>query len=186
MKISLPLHHVCDYRNTNRKTRFVEVCPIVSLCTIRAIRDDKFTIKAYHGGSVPNSYRYAAVTDGAVCISHVSHGTNTLHTCIWLDELPANKVTLRGVGELFGYGDLFDNRITNPTRLAIVKEDAYRHFKESMGESHYLRIEFEPMELQILQDKSLQWVDRKKILRDYLNESGKMTDELSLFIQRYL
>lgn len=186
MKISLLMNCVCDYRNTRRKSRYVAVQDIVSLCTIRAIRDDKFIIKAYHGGSVPNSYSYAAVTDGAICMSDVSHGTNTLHTCIWLDELPANKVTLRGVGELFGCGDLFDNRITNPTRLAIVKEDAYRHFKESMGESHYLRIEFDPMELQILQDKSLQWVDRKKILRDYMIENNTMTDEVSQFITRYL
>lgn len=186
MKWYIPMNHVCDYRNTNRKTRFVNVCPIVSLCTIRAIRDDKFTIRAYHGGSVPNSYGYDAVTDGAVCMSHVSHETNMLFTCIWLDELPANKVTLRGVGELFGYGDLFDGRVTNLVRLSQAKNRAFARFEDLKDSYHYLKIEFEPMELSILQDKSIDWDDRKKVLCDYLNETNTMTDEVSLFIRRYL
>lgn len=100
-----------DRRNRRRQARILATD---SGCVRRAARlvenGKAFSAVADHGGSVPNNYGYAATTDGVVYLT-VRDGS-TVRVVVLAAELPANKVTLSGVGNRFGrgIGDVWDGR----------------------------------------------------------------------------
>jgi hypothetical protein len=76
-------------KSTRRRTRIVSPVHLV-----RSMVCSGLAIMACHGGGVCNSYTYAAVTDGAVGVRVAARVYSVI-----LVTLPANKVTLAGVGD---------------------------------------------------------------------------------------
>jgi hypothetical protein len=85
----------------NKRTRVRGVSIDADAIGRTATAEKRWVYRAQHGGSVPNSYGYRATTDTVVGVASPD-GVVVL----WYGTLPANKVTLAGVG-----GDLWDKRM---------------------------------------------------------------------------
>lgn len=176
MKVTMTKKLMSDDRNPLRRTRTVDVHHCAMITLRRAIERASLVVNAYDGGSVPNSYGYSAVTDGVVAIGLLQEGV--ARVAVWADQLPANKVTLRGVGQLWGLGDLFDCRVKSITRENLCRHRAKEMLDEAISHNMcYAVVELSKIEIAILQDKSIpMWADRVGIVLDQMRESGQEGD----------
>lgn len=66
--------------------------------------------QAKHGGGVANAYKYPASTEAVLCAAVYDAAAGVVRAKLWAGELPANKVTLGGVTDLFGFRAMGDDR----------------------------------------------------------------------------
>ncbi len=116
-----------DRRDRRQRVRKVNDHAMIVTAQRKAIRDQEWVIEAEHGGTVPNSYRYPAETEAVVVVCDLQG------RCVrWLDRVPANKATLRGVAAALFQGtevaDLWDGRIKDADRVRKAREVIYREF----------------------------------------------------------
>lgn len=180
MRVTLTKKIMSDERNPLRRTRAVDIHHCAMITLRRTIERGKLVVNAYDGGSVPNAYGYAAVTDGVVAIGLLQEGV--ARVAIWANQLSANKVTLRGVGQLWGLGDLFDFRVKSVTRDNLCRHRAKEMLSEAIShEKCYATIELSKIEIAILQDKSIpMWADRIGIVLDQMRESGQESESAKI------
>jgi hypothetical protein len=99
-----------DGRSGRLRTRTVDADRYASKAAAEAVVIGRSWV-ATHGGSVANSYGYAAETEGVLAAAVYDTTANVVRVRVWAGQLPANKVTTGGVCGLFGFRDLADDRV---------------------------------------------------------------------------
>lgn len=132
--ITVRVVYSTDGRSPRRRTRRVSLDQAASDCAFGAIVQGRAWV-VRDGGSVPNSYGYAALTDGVLVAARYDAATRTVYVTERAGELPANKVTHAGVAGLFGFRDLCDGRVSFERRYdakAALFADLDRHVADGV------------------------------------------------------
>lgn len=106
-----------DLRNPNRRTRLVSTDAAAADAAAKAMcLGAAFVCR--NGGGVANAYKYPAVTDGVLAAAVYDPAANRVVIRLFAGELPANKVTPRGVCAMHGFPDLLDGRVSATRQAA--------------------------------------------------------------------
>ncbi len=125
------ISYIEDTRTHRIRVRCIDVEALATHLVRLAITKGGPVCDADHGGSVANSYGYAAQTEGAVLVAFPSG-----QVAVWAAQLPANKVTLSGVASATaGYAYCWDGRVGDAKREAA-KAALYHHAAHLLGEPH--------------------------------------------------
>lgn len=123
--------YIEDTRTHRIRVRCVDVEALAARLVRMAELEGGPVCDADHGGSVNNSYGYAAQTEGAVLVAFPSG-----QVAVWATQLPANKVTLSGVANATaGYSYIWDGRVGDAKRQAA-KAALCHHAAHLLGEPH--------------------------------------------------
>lgn len=167
-----------DSRNSRRTARTLSEDRIALEAAVNLLVCDDGTacvVKAGHGGSVPNNYGYAAVTDAVVAIA-VRDGA-TVRVACFATQIPANKVTLCGVAGTVGLSDLYDRRVKSEAR----ENAALAHAEElARGNPAYLSVELPSWLAGVLADETIDAGEASGLIFDGLRDAGvEITTEMA-------
>lgn len=113
-------------RDTLKRLRVRRVDEVALAARAReaAVAQGKWKILIQHGGGVANAYKYPADTEAALAVA-----SPTGCVVVWMNRLPANKVTLGGAASkcLPGSRALFDDRYGETAKEAARKRIQSRH-----------------------------------------------------------